>query len=136
MLAPLGIVPAHFGLLTTLATLGPVPQAEVGRRLGISGASVVQMVDHLEARGLLERRRLEWDRRTQVLHLRPGATEALARAKALAEETLATRLGSLGVPDIKRLVHLLQRFVIGDEESATRRPVGVTARAAPSATAG
>ena len=33
-LAPLGIVPAQFGLLTALATLGPVPQAEVGRRLG------------------------------------------------------------------------------------------------------
>jgi DNA-binding MarR family transcriptional regulator len=114
VLAPLGIVPAHFGLLTTLATLGPVPQAEVSRRLGISGASVVQMVDHLEARGLVERRRLEWDRRTQVLHLRPGATEALASARALAEETLATRLGGLGVPEVKRLVLLLQRFVTGD----------------------
>jgi DNA-binding MarR family transcriptional regulator len=114
VLVPLGIVPAHFGMLTTLATLGPVPQAEVGRRLGISGASVVQMVDHLEARGLLERRRLEWDRRTQVLHLKPGATEALARAKALAEETLASRLGGLGVQEIKRLVLLLQRFVTGD----------------------
>ena len=114
VLAPLGIVPAHFGLLTTLATLGPVPQAEVGRRLGISGASVVQMVDHLEAGGLVERRRLEWDRRTQVLHLKPGATEALARAKELAEETLATRLGDLGVPEIKRLVLLLQRFVTGE----------------------
>jgi DNA-binding MarR family transcriptional regulator len=114
VLAPLGIVPAQFGLLTTLATLGPVPQAEVGRRLGISGASVVQMVDQLEQRGLVERRRLEWDRRTQVLHLRPGATEALARARSLAEETLATRLGNLGVREIKRLVLLLQRFVTGE----------------------
>ena len=32
----------------------------------ISGASVVQLVDQLEERGLVERRRLEWDRRTQV----------------------------------------------------------------------
>jgi DNA-binding MarR family transcriptional regulator len=113
-LGPLGIAPAHFGLLTTLATLGPVPQAEVGRRLGISGASVVQMVDHLEERGLVERRRLEWDRRTQVLHLRPGATDALVEARALADETLATRLGTLGVRETKRLVLLLQRFVTGE----------------------
>lgn len=114
VLAPLGIVPAHFGLLTTIATLGPVPQAEVGRRLGISGASVVQMVDHLESRGLVERKRLEWDRRTQVLHLRPGAAEALGRARSMAEETMAARLGSLEPAQIKRLVLLLQRFVTGD----------------------
>jgi DNA-binding MarR family transcriptional regulator len=114
VLAPLGIVPAQFGLLTTLATLGPVPQAEVGRRLGVSGASVVQLVDQLEERGLVERRRLEWDRRTQVLHLRPGATELLRQARALGEQSLATRLGSLGVAETKRLVPLLQRFVTGE----------------------
>ena len=114
VLAPFGIVPAQFGLLSALATLGPVPQAEVGRRLGISGASVVQLVDQLEDRGLVERRRLEWDRRTQVLHLRPGAAEALKKARARGEEAMAERLGGLGVGDIKRLVLLLQRFVTGE----------------------
>jgi DNA-binding MarR family transcriptional regulator len=113
-LVPLGIAPAHFGLLSTLSALGPVPQAEVSRRLGISGASVVEMVDHLEQRGLVERRRLEWDRRTQVLHLRPGAIDTLEQARALAEKTLAVRLGTLGVRESKRLVLLLQRFVTGE----------------------
>ena len=114
MLAPLGIVPAQFGLLTALATLGPVPQAEVSRRLGISGASVVQLVDQLEERGLVERRRLDSDRRTQVLHLRRGASDLLQQARTLSEETVATRLGSLGVAETKRLVPLLQRFVTGE----------------------
>jgi DNA-binding MarR family transcriptional regulator len=113
-LAPLQIVPAHFGLLTTLATLGPVPQAEIGRRLGVSGASVVQMVDDLEARGLVERKRLEWDRRTQVVHLRPGASQVLDRARQLAEQTLAERLGALDGTQTRRLVILLQRFVTGE----------------------
>ena len=115
VLTPLDIVPAQFALLTTLATLGPAPQTEVGRRLGISGASVVQLVDHLEARGLVERRRLEWDRRTQVLHLTSGAPEVLARARTLAEQTQAARLGSLGAPKTARLVLLLQRFVTGEQ---------------------
>jgi len=113
-LAPLRIVPPQFGLLATVATLGPVPQAEVSRRLGISGASVVQLVDDLEARGLVERRRLEWDRRTQVLHLLPGATEVLAEARRRGEETLAQRLGTLDVEELERLVGLLQRFVRGE----------------------
>ena len=113
-LAPLAIVPAHFGLLSTLATMGPVPQAEIGRRLGISGASVVQLVDDLEALELVERRRLEWDRRTQVVHLLPRAPEVLAEARRNAEEMLAVRLGNLDVRQTKRLVLLLQRFVTGD----------------------
>jgi DNA-binding MarR family transcriptional regulator len=114
VLAPFGIVPAQFGLLTAVATLGPAPQSEVSRRLGISGASVVQLVDQLEDRGLVERRRLEWDRRTQVLHLRPGASDLLQQARARGEEAMAERLGSLGVREIKRLVLLLQRFVTGE----------------------
>jgi DNA-binding MarR family transcriptional regulator len=114
VLAPLRIVPPQFGLLTTVATLGPVPQAEVSRRLGISGASVVQLVDDLEERGLIERRRLEWDRRTQVLHLRPGAAEVLEQARQQGEATLAQRLGNLDADEIKRLVVLLQRFVTGE----------------------
>ncbi|HEX5087533.1 MAG TPA: MarR family transcriptional regulator [Nocardioides sp.] len=113
-LAPLQIVPAHFGLLTTLATLGAVSQAEIGRRLGISGASVVQMVDDLEAKGLVERRRLEWDRRTQLVHPTPAAGEVLDRAGQLATQTLAERLGALDSRQTKRLVVLLQRFVTGE----------------------
>jgi DNA-binding MarR family transcriptional regulator len=113
-LEPLQIVPAHFGLLTTVATLGPVPQAEIGRRLGVSGASVVQMVDDLEQRGLVERKRLEWDRRTQVVHLRPGAAKVLDRARQLAQQTLAGRLGALDSTQTQRLVVLLQRFVTGE----------------------
>ena len=113
-LAPLRIVPPQFGLLSTVAALGPVPQAEVSRRLGVSGASVVQLVDDLEERGLVDRRRLEWDRRTQVLHLRPEAADVLAEARRRGEESLAQRLGTLDVDQIKRLVVLLQRFVTGE----------------------
>ena len=109
-------MPAQFGLLThARRRSGPVPQAEIGRRLGISGASVVQLVDDLEARGLVERRRLEWDRRTQVLHLLPAARpRCWRRRRRNAEEMLAVRLGNLDVRQIKRLVLLLQRFVTGD----------------------
>ena len=113
-LAPVGIVPPQFGLMTTLATLGPVGQSEISKRLGVSGARVVELVDDLEQQGMVERKRLEWDRRTQVLHLLPAGSKALQQAGQLAEKMLAQRLGNLGVREIKRLVLLLQRFVTGD----------------------
>jgi DNA-binding MarR family transcriptional regulator len=110
-LEPLGIEPRHFGALTALQALGPIPQAELARHLGLSGASVVQMVDHLEQRGLVERRRLESDRRTQVLYLLPGTPELLDRARRLAVATMDARLGQLSRPQARRLSTLLARFV-------------------------
>lgn len=110
-LEPLRIEPRHFGVLTTLTALGPVPQAELGRQLGVSAASVVQMVDDLETRGLVERRRLETDRRTQVLHLLPEAAEVLAEAGRIADVTMSERMGGLDARRARRLVLLLQRFV-------------------------
>lgn len=110
-LEPLRIEPRHFAVLTTLTALGPVAQAELGRQLGVSGASVVQMIDDLETRGLVERRRLETDRRTQVLHLLPEASEVLAEAARIADGAIAVRLGGLNAKQARRLVLLLQRFV-------------------------
>lgn len=113
-LAPLGIVPPHFGLLSTVNALGPVPQAVISRRLGVTPAAVVQMVDELEERGLVERRRLEWDRRNQVVHLHPEARTVLKQAHHAAHSTLSTRLGNLDLAQRARLVVLLQRFVTGE----------------------
>jgi len=113
ILEPFGIMPAHFGLLTTLVELGPVPQAEIGRQLGVSGASIVQLVDGLEALGLVERRRLETDRRTQVVHLAPKARAMRERAEKLAMADMNERLGGLEPQQTEELVGLLRRFVTG-----------------------
>lgn len=110
-LVPLGIEPRHFGALIALVAMGPIPQAELARHLGVSGASVVEIVDHLEQRGLVERRRLETDRRSQVLHLLPGTVELVDRGRGLATDTLDVRLGALSRRESQRLTALLSRFV-------------------------
>jgi DNA-binding MarR family transcriptional regulator len=79
--------------------------------MGVSGASMVQIVDDLESRGLLERRRLATDRRTQVLHLLPEVPEVLAEASRLARLHARSLLGDLSKPSTERLVVLMQRLV-------------------------
>ena len=110
-LEPLGIEPRDFGALTALTTTGPVSQAELARQLGVSGASMVQIVDELERHELLERRRLVGDRRTQVLHVLPEVTPVLAEAGRLAREMHSTILGTLSTARVRRLLTLLQRLV-------------------------
>lgn len=110
-LEPLRVEPRHFGTLCTLQSVGPVSQAELARHLGVSGASMVQIVDDLEERGLLERRRAVGDRRTQVVHLRPGADEVVTRARDLSEAILDHHFAPLRKKERQRLVVLLRRFV-------------------------
>jgi DNA-binding MarR family transcriptional regulator len=110
-LAQLEIEPRHFGVLTALKSTGPRPQAELARTLGVSGASVVQMVDDLERRGLIERRRLATDRRIQALHLLPEAESVLTEAQAISREMVAVRLAPLTKKQAGRLTTLLARFI-------------------------
>jgi DNA-binding MarR family transcriptional regulator len=110
-LEPLRIEPRDFGALTALQAMGPVSQAQLARHLGVSGASMVQIVDDLEKRGLLERRRLPTDRRTQVLHPLPEVPAVLAAAAGVAGELTDAIFGDLSRARMKRLVALLQRLV-------------------------
>ena len=112
-LRDLDIEPRHTGSLVALRATGPVAQAELARQLGISGASVVEIVDHLERRGLVERRRLDTDRRNQVLHILPGAEEVVTEAKGRAITVTDRVLAPLSARQRQRLITLLQRFVTG-----------------------
>ncbi len=76
-LAPIGLEPRHLGSLVALFATGPVAQTDLARHLAISPARVVQLVDDLEARGLLERRAAPGDRRTHLLHVTADASHAL-----------------------------------------------------------
>lgn len=110
-LAPLGIEPRHIGCLTALTATGPIPQSQLARILGVSGASVVQMVDDMERRGLVERRRPDSDRRSHLLHLLPAAEEVAREARALGGSVLDERLAPLSPAERTRLTGHLVRFV-------------------------
>lgn len=110
-LEPLGVEPRHFGALAALSELGPVGQSTLARHLGVSGPTVVVMVDELEARGLVRRERDPADRRTSVLHLTAPAAALLPRAKRIAQRRARRGLAPIGPEGADRLVVLLRRFV-------------------------
>ena len=71
MLSPLELQIRHFGALVRLAD-GTSSQRELADRLQVSTPVVVEMVDALEARGLVERRRDPADRRLNALQRHDG----------------------------------------------------------------
>lgn len=110
-LEPLGIAPRDLGTMTGLRATGAVSQSELARMLGVSGATVVQIVDDLERHGLVERRRDESDRRTQLVHLTPRGRSTLQQATRGANRRDAALFAALDETAVQRLIDLLGRFV-------------------------
>lgn len=110
--APLDLEPRDLGALTALHALGPVPQHELARALGVSGAHLVQIADDLERVGAVERRRFPEDRRTQVLHPLPASAGLLAAAHAAARGASEPWSSALPPTRLARLRRLLARLVV------------------------
>jgi DNA-binding MarR family transcriptional regulator len=60
----------HLNVLTLLEASGPMPMGRLAEQLDISVASITGVIDRMEARGLVERRRDSEDRRVILVH--PG----------------------------------------------------------------
>ncbi len=68
-LAPLELEPRHAGLLLRLAGSEGRSQQAIGELIGLNSTRMVFLVDELEQRGLVERRRNDADRRSYALYL-------------------------------------------------------------------
>lgn len=87
-----------------------IGQADIGRRLQMDRATVMAIVNRLQARAFLKRAASTEDRRRQTLHLTDAGREALltARECILAHENwLKSRFSAL---ELKQLVGMLRRI--------------------------
>ena len=108
-LAPLGLQNRHFGLLTQLAAGEGQTQQQLADAMGVHRNVMVGLVDDLEDRGLVQRRRHPGDRRAHALHLTPAARDLLGRAQHAADEHDAEMLAGLDATDQATLLTLLGR---------------------------
>jgi MarR family transcriptional regulator, organic hydroperoxide resistance regulator len=65
--AELELAPAQLGALKSLEPGTPMPMSKLAGVLGCDNSNVTGIVDRLEARGLVERRSSEHDRRVKML---------------------------------------------------------------------
>jgi DNA-binding MarR family transcriptional regulator len=109
-LAPLGLEPRHFGMLTRLAANEGKSQQAIGELIGLNPTRMVFLVDELEQRGLVERRRNPADRRSYALYL-TGPGRAKLREAQQAGSGPDHQLGaSLTGAQRKQLTALLRRL--------------------------
>ena len=107
------LTPGEFGLLVLVERNAGLSQMTLARALGIDRSTLVPILDRLQARSLLERRRSPTDGRTHALELTPAGTKALAKFTGLVrthEKRIASRLSTA---ETKTLIDLLEKVRAG-----------------------
>lgn len=108
-LEPLGLDPRGFSVLRSVGFDQGQSQQALARALAIPASRMVAIIDSLEARGLLERRMRDDDRRTRAVHLTDAGNDLLKRAFALAAEYETWLCEGLSAEDRGQLIGLLDR---------------------------
>ena len=119
VLAPLGLRPRHMVALTVLRDGGGSTQQALAATLEMDGTNIVGLLNDLEAKNLIERRRSPEDRRRHLVELTDAGAEQLAKAEFALSAVEDEVLGALDDSQRETLYNLLQRAAAGTAVNCT-----------------
>jgi len=109
-LGGLDIRPGQFGVLILIDANPGLNQSELGEAMGVDRSTVVAVIDRLEERGLVARRRAPNDRRSYALELTAAGRALLTRLRPLVAAHEARLAAGLSVEERQLLIDLLRRI--------------------------
>src|SRR3954462_5206702 len=118
---PAGEHPRDAGVLSTLEAVGPCSQQQLVDALHVNRSMMVKLIDGLEARGLVERRRNPDDRRSYALYPTTAGRKALAAMMPLMDSGEAALSATLTAAERDRLIELLHALVQPPDSAMARR---------------
>ena len=116
-----GMRQVPFAVLSLIAANPGINQGSVGRILGIQRANMVALISDLEARGLIERKADELDRRAFVLALAPRGEAMLDECHARIKRHEKRLMADLSKEERAALINLLARIEARDETGGANR---------------
>jgi len=100
------ITPVQYSLLTALAQHGELDQNTLAWEIGLERSSVAEVLPRLQARGLLERRQSEQDRRVKLVRLSRAGRALVKRMEPAVQRAHDRTLEAL--PAAERDLFMLQ----------------------------
>jgi MarR family 2-MHQ and catechol resistance regulon transcriptional repressor len=101
---------SQFGVLEALYHLGPLSQSELGEKILKSNANLTTVVDSLEKKNLVVRKRASDDRRKVTVHLTATGKDLIARIFPRHAQVVAKELEFLSKEEKNALEILLRKF--------------------------
>lgn len=114
---PLGLTSSQIGVILLLWFGHARTPFEMSRALSYDTGSMTRMLDRLEKKGFVDRRRSNADRRVVELALTPKGEDAARQLPALIDVVLHEQLRGFSADDVATLVRLLQRFIANDPQT-------------------
>ena len=115
--AAIGLTAPDAGLLRKIASDPGVSQQALAGHLGVMPSRMVALVDELETKGIIERRRSTEDRRNYALHLTERGHQVLGELSRVAAEHEESLCAALSKEERVQLRDLCRR--IADEQGLT-----------------
>ncbi|NJC58726.1 MarR family winged helix-turn-helix transcriptional regulator [Brevibacterium marinum] len=109
-LQSLHITPSDAGLLRLIGRTPGVSQRVLSQQIGVGPSRIVAVLDRLERRELIERRRSRSDRRSHEVSLTANGQEVLAEIRPLAEAHEQAYTDCLSLDEADLLRSLLGRI--------------------------
>jgi DNA-binding MarR family transcriptional regulator len=106
----LGLHPYHYAILLVLDDGSHETQGSIADALGYDRGQLVGLLDELEERGLVERRRDPEDRRRHIVRMTANGTRMLRKLRSLAHRNEDAFLEPLSEQQRADLLELLQRL--------------------------
>jgi MarR family 2-MHQ and catechol resistance regulon transcriptional repressor len=94
-----GLTLAEFGIIEALYHRGPMLLGEVQKRILVSSGGITFLVDRLAAKGLVERRTCEADRRARYAALTPAGSALVAEIFPTHAAVIARAVGAVSEED-------------------------------------
>jgi DNA-binding MarR family transcriptional regulator len=105
-----GLTPYHHAVLAVLDEGSRETQGAIADALGYDRGQLVGLLDELEERGLVERRRDPADRRRHIVRMTPEGQSELKQLRALARRLDDEFLASLSASDRAQLQSILRQL--------------------------
>jgi MarR family 2-MHQ and catechol resistance regulon transcriptional repressor len=117
LLAGRGLTSTQLGVLEAVLHLGPLTQRELGRKVLTSAGNMTDVIDKLQAKGLVARCRQEADRRSVRIELTEAGLALIREVFPLHARDIATAMGGLTREETRVLDRLLRKLGTGAAET-------------------
>jgi MarR family 2-MHQ and catechol resistance regulon transcriptional repressor len=130
-LAAEGLTGTQLGVLEVILHKGPLTHRELGRKLLISAGNMTEVIDKLEARGLVRRMRDVADRRQVQVELTARGRALITKVFPRHAANIARAMRGLDKNQLRRLGNLLRTLGMTAARNDAEAPPLATGRAAP-----